>query len=85
MSTLTITTIQTTLAWEDKPANLQRLEEKIGSIKEENGAGDPAGNVQHRLQHASGRTRREDGWPDPGLDGADRRREKDHPDRQHYY
>lgn len=32
MSTLTITTIQTTLHWEDKAANLQMLEEKINSI-----------------------------------------------------
>jgi len=34
MSTLTITTIQTDLHWEDKAANLQMLEEKINSIKE---------------------------------------------------
>ena len=34
MSTLTITTIQTNLHWEDKAANLQMLEEKINSIKE---------------------------------------------------
>ena len=34
MSTLTITTIQTTLHWEDKTANLKMLEEKISSIKE---------------------------------------------------
>ena len=34
MSTLTITTIQTNLHWEDKAANLQMLEEKIFSIKE---------------------------------------------------
>jgi omega-amidase len=34
MSTLTITTIQTSLHWEDKSANLQMLEEKIKSIKE---------------------------------------------------
>ena len=34
MSTLTITTIQTNLHWEDKKANLQMLEEKINSIKE---------------------------------------------------
>jgi omega-amidase len=34
MSTLTISTIQTALAWEDKASNLQRLEEKISSIKE---------------------------------------------------
>ncbi len=34
MSTLTITTIQTNLHWEDKAANLQMLEEKIKSIKE---------------------------------------------------
>ena len=32
MSTLTITTIQTNLHWEDKAANLQMLEEKINSI-----------------------------------------------------
>ena len=32
MSTLTITTIQTNLHWEDKSANLQMLEEKINSI-----------------------------------------------------
>ncbi len=34
MSTLTITTIQTYLHWEDKFANLQMLEEKINGIKE---------------------------------------------------
>jgi omega-amidase len=34
MSTLTITTIQTKLYWEDKAANLQMLQEKILSIKE---------------------------------------------------
>lgn len=34
MSTLTITTIQTNLHWEDKTANLQMLEEKIAGIKE---------------------------------------------------
>ena len=34
MSTLTITTIQTSLHWEDKATNLQMLEEKIKSIKE---------------------------------------------------
>ncbi|MGB3091147.1 MAG: nitrilase family protein [Chitinophagaceae bacterium] len=34
MSTLTITTIQANLHWEDKAANLQMLEEKINSIKE---------------------------------------------------
>lgn len=34
MSGLTITTIQTGLHWENKIANLQMLEEKIGSIKE---------------------------------------------------
>jgi predicted amidohydrolase len=32
MSTLTITTIQTALHWEDKPANLAMLEEKISAI-----------------------------------------------------
>lgn len=34
MSTLSITTIQTNLHWEDKKANLQMLEEKINSINE---------------------------------------------------
>lgn len=34
MSTLTITIIQTNLHWEDKPANLKMLEEKIMGIKE---------------------------------------------------
>ena len=34
MSTLTITTIQTNLHWEDKPANLKMLEEKIMGIQE---------------------------------------------------
>jgi len=34
MSTLTITSIQTNLHWEDKTANLQMLEQKISSIKE---------------------------------------------------
>ena len=34
MSTLSITTIQTNLHWEDKAANLQMLEEKINSMKE---------------------------------------------------
>lgn len=34
MSTLTITTIQTALHWEDKQANLVMLEEKINAIKE---------------------------------------------------
>lgn len=34
MSTLTITTIQTALHWEDKKANLQMFEEKINNIKE---------------------------------------------------
>ena len=33
MPSLSITTIQTNLHWEDKDANLQMLEEKIGSIK----------------------------------------------------
>jgi predicted amidohydrolase len=34
MSTLSITTIQTDLHWEDKAANLKMLEEKINGIKE---------------------------------------------------
>ncbi len=34
MSTLTVTSIQTSLYWENKTANLQMLEEKISSIKE---------------------------------------------------
>jgi omega-amidase len=34
MSSLTITTIQTNLIWEDKEANLRQLEEKINSIEE---------------------------------------------------
>jgi omega-amidase len=34
MSTLTITTIQTHLHWEDKSANLKMLEQKISNIKE---------------------------------------------------
>jgi omega-amidase len=34
MSTLSITTIQTNLHWEDKTANLEMLEQKINSIKE---------------------------------------------------
>jgi omega-amidase len=34
MSTLTISTIQTNLLWEDKQANLQMLENKISSINE---------------------------------------------------
>ena len=34
MSTLTVTTIQADLAWEDRTANLQRLEQKILSIGE---------------------------------------------------
>lgn len=34
MSTLTLTTIQADLVWEDKAANLGRFEEKIGSIRE---------------------------------------------------
>lgn len=34
MSTLTITTIQTSLHWEEKAANLKMLEEKIRGIKE---------------------------------------------------
>jgi len=34
MSTLTITIIQSNLHWEDKPANLKMLEEKINNIKE---------------------------------------------------
>ena len=34
MSTLTITTIQTNLFWEDKRANLQMLEEKIASLSD---------------------------------------------------
>ncbi len=34
MSTLTITIIQTNLHWEDKPANLKMLEEKINGITE---------------------------------------------------
>jgi predicted amidohydrolase len=34
MSALTVTTIQTDLVWEDKAANLRRLEQKIISIKE---------------------------------------------------
>ncbi len=34
MSTLSITTVQTNLHWEDKEANLQMLEEKIQSIAE---------------------------------------------------
>jgi omega-amidase len=32
MSTLTVTTIQADLQWEDKPANLRRLEERIDGI-----------------------------------------------------
>jgi predicted amidohydrolase len=34
MSTLTVTTIQTNLHWQDKQANLAMLEEKINAIKE---------------------------------------------------
>src|SRR5258705_9702609 len=34
MSTLSISTIQTNLSWEDKAGNLQMLEQKINSIKE---------------------------------------------------
>ncbi|MHA4811590.1 nitrilase family protein [Flavitalea flava] len=34
MSTLTITTIQADLVWEDKAVNLRRFEEKIGNIRE---------------------------------------------------
>src|SRR5690348_8517236 len=34
MSTLTITTIQTSLFWEDKSANLDMFEKKIAGIKE---------------------------------------------------
>ena len=34
MSTLTITTIQANLIWEDKTANLQQLQQKIDSIEE---------------------------------------------------
>lgn len=34
MSQLTITTIQTSLVWEDKAANLKQLEDKIFSVKE---------------------------------------------------
>jgi omega-amidase len=34
MPTLTITTIQTNLAWEDRAANLRMLEQKIGAIEE---------------------------------------------------
>lgn len=34
MSTLTITTIQSNLIWEDKPANLHMLEQKITGIRE---------------------------------------------------
>jgi omega-amidase len=34
MSSLTITTIQTALVWEDREANLPRLEEKINAIEE---------------------------------------------------
>lgn len=34
MSSLTITTIQTNLIWEDKEANLRQLEEKINAIEE---------------------------------------------------
>lgn len=34
MSSLTITTIQTDLVWEDKTANLERLQEKINAIEE---------------------------------------------------
>ena len=34
MSTLTITLIQTNLNWEDKPANLAMLEQRIMGIKE---------------------------------------------------
>jgi omega-amidase len=37
MSALTITLIQTALHWEDKPANLSMLEQKITSIKEKTG------------------------------------------------
>ena len=33
MSTLTITTIQTNLLWEEKSANLRLLEEKIAAIE----------------------------------------------------
>ena len=34
MSSLTITTIQTNLAWENKAANLQVLEKKINDLEE---------------------------------------------------
>lgn len=34
MSSLTITTIQTNLIWENKEANLLQLEEKINAIEE---------------------------------------------------
>ena len=34
MSTLSITTIQSNLIWEDKPANLRLLEQKINSLEE---------------------------------------------------
>lgn len=34
MSSLTITTIQTELKWEDKPANLRHFEARIGSLQE---------------------------------------------------
>ena len=34
MSTLTITTIQSNLIWEEKTANLRMLEQKIAGIEE---------------------------------------------------
>ncbi len=34
MNTLTVSTIQTTLHWENKPANLNMLEEKINSLRQ---------------------------------------------------
>ena len=50
---LTVTTIQTTLHWEDKALNLKMLEKKIIDIKEKTEIVDSPGNVFDRFQYAA--------------------------------
>ncbi len=50
---LTITLVQTQLAWEDKAANLQMLEEKNKKYFRQNRNCSAAGNVFHRVQYES--------------------------------
>jgi predicted amidohydrolase len=62
MSTLTITTIQTDLTWEDKQANLRQLEEKIHAIEER---------TEIIVLHAASIVCRNNGWKNNGVDEKD--------------